>query len=129
MQRPDTAKGRPLVLKDRPTGIAPDSAANSTLSQGPVSPVIVGSASDGGRKRRKRKRDARVLAAYASVYAPCHGRTRWWFVYVCPWCSLGHFGRTENESEIAGSRRTRCGKSIDLHIARVYRGRAPKAAA
>jgi hypothetical protein len=63
-------------------------------------------------------------AAYASVYAPCTGRAWWWIAFICPHCGAGHLGRARTEEQVAGVRRTRCGRLVRVRVARVYRGRA-----
>ncbi len=66
----------------------------------------------------------RFPVVYASAYAPCEGRYRWAFAYICPFCKLGHLGRAKSEAEVSGARRSRCGRLVVIRVARVYRGRA-----
>lgn len=60
--------------------------------------------------------------AYASVYGPCRGRSRWLAVYICPFCQSGHAAYARNLDEVPGRRRTRCGRLVRLIVARTYRG-------
>ncbi|MBB6343784.1 hypothetical protein FHU36_000293 [Nonomuraea muscovyensis] len=71
----------------------------------------------------------RVPAAFASVYAPAPGRTRWLAVFICPHCRLGHAGYAREAEKIPGMRRSRCGKRVRIVVARVYRGQHSEVAA
>jgi hypothetical protein len=104
---------------DRPT-FAPASAVDQPQSQEALSAAIV--SQNGGKRRKTRGR--RVPSVFASVYEPCEGRTLWAFAYICPWCHLGHLGRARTEADVAGPRRSRCGRLVVVRAARVYRSRA-----
>lgn len=67
-------------------------------------------------------------AAYVSLYAPYGRRRMWWFTFVCPTCSFGHFGRVADEESVEGLRRAGCGRLVWLVVARVYRGAVAVAA-
>ena len=54
---------------------------------------------------------------YAVAFAPCAGRDQWGFTYVCPWCGQGHFGRAKTEADVAGPRRSRCGRLVVIRAA------------
>lgn len=56
----------------------------------------------------------RYPTAYASLYAPCGRRTRWWCAYLCPYCGGGHFARLKSEGNAQGVRRSGCGRLIWL---------------
>ncbi|MFI9846503.1 hypothetical protein ACIHFD_56440 [Nonomuraea sp. NPDC051941] len=68
-------------------------------------------------------------AAYVSLYAPYGRRRLWWFAFVCPACSYGHFGRVRDEDSAEGLRRAGCGRLVWLVVARTYRGQASEVAA
>jgi hypothetical protein len=117
---PGMTRGRPPGRPDSRPTFAPASAADQPQAPGASSAAIVRQA---GRKQRKARR-LRVPAVYASVYEPCEGRSQWAFAYICPWCHLGHLGRAKTEAEVAGPRRSRCGRPVVVRAARVYRSRA-----
>ena len=99
---------------------APASAADPPQFEEALSAAIV---SQNGGKRRK-PRGGHVPAVFASVYEPCEGRTQWAFAYICPFCRSGHLGRAKTEAEVAGPRRSRCGRLVVVRAARVYQSRA-----
>jgi hypothetical protein len=55
-----------------------------------------------GPGRWGQARSGRVPVVRASVYAPCAGRTRWWFAYICAHCGCGHLGRALSEEGVQG---------------------------
>jgi hypothetical protein len=65
---------------------------------------------------------SRPPIAFASIYAPCPGRSWWHLAYICPRCGHGHLGRARDEASISGPRKARCGRLVVLIPARVYRG-------
>lgn len=64
----------------------------------------------------------RVPAAYASLFAPCRGRSLWTLAYRCPWCSGTHFGRLREPERAEGMRRTRCGHRVWTVVVRTHGG-------
>lgn len=62
--------------------------------------------------------------AFASLYGPCAGRAQWVLSYRCPVCRGTHFGRIRTAGYDGGQRRTRCGRTVWIVIARTYRGEA-----
>lgn len=84
----------------------------------PTSPELQGPPTGTANGNRNR-----APVAFASIYAPCPGRSLWWLAYVCPWCGHGHLGRARDEADITGKRKARCGRLVTVLAARTYRGR------
>jgi hypothetical protein len=120
--RPPGTKERPPSPGKRPLDEAssPPATRSTVAHQAAAFGAMV--RQSGGENRKARGR--RIPAVYASVYEPCEGRTLWAFAYICAWCRLGHLGRAKSEAEVAGPRRSRCGRLVFVRAARVYRSRA-----
>jgi len=61
--------------------------------------------------------------AFASLYYPSQRRRLYWLAYLCPCCGSGHFGRSDT-AQAGGRRRSSCGRTIRIVIARTYKGKA-----
>lgn len=112
---------RPNPARGPASNSAPTNANNNAAHT--VAPRI-----DGRHVLGQTELPLRHPAAYVSLYAPYGRRRMWWFTFVCPTCSFGHFGRVADEESVEGLRRAGCGRLVWLIVARVYRGRLEVAA-
>lgn len=119
----------PPEKQNGPGGVATPTRAekNKTADQTARSVATVQLGADRSTASEQTTLDG-VPAAFASVYAPCPGRTRWLAIYVCPVCSLGHAGYAREADKIPGLRRARCGRPVWLVVTRTYRGASEVAA-
>jgi hypothetical protein len=82
--------------------------------------LMITPSSDKVRRIRRRRKPP---TAYASVFAPDARRNRWLITFLCPVCRFGHRALAATEDEANGLRpRAACGRRVEIHVARTYRG-------
>lgn len=116
MQRAGPPKDRPDAQHLEPSRPEGQSSATMLPTSSDTAPARGAADSRSGPPR-----------AFASVYAPGGRRTRWAYVYVCPWCRTGHLGRARSMDQALGRHRGSCGRTVWVVVARTYAGPAERA--
>jgi hypothetical protein len=96
---PDYVKGRPSA-GNRGNGLNTESVTNTTT-------IVAGNAASTGHSPSPR-------LASAATWEPCGRRGLWVGIYECPWCDGGHVARARTEGDLAGPRRSGCGRPVVL---------------